>query len=464
MKVLYTTTVGDIAARSCGSLIAGSADTVIKTISTDSRELGDDNLFVPIAGEKFDGHNFIESLCSEKKLTAFLTQNPEHQEIARKNSISAILCENTLAALGSIAASHRSQFTIPVIGITGTNGKTTTKELLWSVFSQNAPCHKNKKNYNNEIGVPFTLLELNSQHRRAVIEMGMNHRGEIHRLSCMTGPDAAVITNAGEGHLEFLETVENVALAKSEILHGMKSGSLIFLNRDSAYFDLMERQAVNYGVRVRTFGLSDTADMFPVNMRAFSDRLELTLDNDVFSAPLYGVHNAVNMLAAIAVAREYGIKSGEIKAGLSAFVNVDMRSQIIEHDGYFIINDAYNSNPLSSHFALRSVNQIYPAQRKIAILSDMKELGDTAEQLHRAAGTDVAENRFDYLFTFGDDARFIAEGALAAGMEKMRVNHFTTKDTMIQSVKEILREGDVVLVKGSRSMKMEEVADGLVRA
>ena len=233
----FNASLGNIAEWAGGVLLCGERSKEIHSITTDSREHGRDSLFVPIVGEKFDGHQFIDGLVKSGSIAAFLTRSDDHDKIARAYSVGAILCDDTLKAYGTLAAHHRSSMNAKVIGLTGTNGKTTTKELLWSILNRKYKTLKNDKNFNNEIGVPYTLLGLKEEHKWAVIEMGMNHIGEIDRLSGIVKPDLAIITNVGEGHLEFLGTVENVALAKSEIMNGMNTGSLIVLNKDTQCFD-----------------------------------------------------------------------------------------------------------------------------------------------------------------------------------------------------------------------------------
>lgn len=432
------------------------------SVCTDSRLLNESEktLFIPLKGENFDAHDFIGELCSSNKISGFLTELDVVPESVVNKNIFAAHSENNLYALGKIAKDYRNNFSIPVVGITGTNGKTTTKELLYTVLSSKMNTHKNIKNYNNEIGVPFTLFGLKKDHETAVIEMGMNHAGEISRLSKMVQPNIAVITNAGEGHLEYLGSVENVALAKSEIFNGMVSGKVL-LNSDSPYVELMQKKAAEKGLEIYTFGIEKKADFMPESYMLHPRETELRFKGIDFRVPLYGLHNLYNISAALAAAHLMGFDISCSKNALAAFENAGKRSEI-NHGKYTIINDTYNSNPLSLKSALRSLNEIYPERRKVALLSDMKELGSEEENMHFEAGKFVHQYNFDLLAVYGTLSEKIAEGAIASGMKRDKVKSFTTKDDFIQRVNGLLEEGDVILVKGSRSMKMEEVADAIV--
>ena len=456
MIVGHTTTVGRIAEACRGRITTGEPGASIETVTTDSRELGANNLFIPLVGEKFDGHDFIRPLSENKNIRSYLTMRDGYTDIAARNSISEILCDDTLKALGSIAARHRDEIDPIVIGITGTNGKTTTKELVYAILSSRWNCLKNVKNYNNEIGVPVTLLGLRDSHEMAVIEMGMNHPGELDRLSRIAKPDVSLITNVAEGHLEFMGSIENVAGAKSEIMHGMKPGSKLLVNREMSCLDIIMEKARKVDLVVTTYGLSEKADIHPDSFRLYRDSISVVYREHEIMVPLYGIHNVYNIVAAIAVAVEYGVKPSAVKDSLAGFVNVDGRSQVIDR-GYVVINDSYNSNPMSLNYALRSTGEIFSDRRKIAVLSDMRELGESAQYYHVECGRAVRENNFDMLLVWGDMAKFYAEGAVQAGFEADAVKQFDTKAELSHYLKTIVDDNDVILVKGSRSMKMEDV-------
>lgn len=430
----------------------------VQYITTDSRLLEHKSLFVPIAGNKFDGHDFIEDVCKTGKCTSFLTHKQDTIPIADHYNTSAIVCNDTLQAYAAIARWHRKKFDIPVVGVTGTNGKTTTKEMIAQVLSAEGECLKTQKNYNNEIGVPFTILHLHSNHRYAVIEMGMNHPGEISRLSQVALPTIAVITNIGEGHLEFLGSTRNVAHAKAEILEGMAAGSICIMNNDTQHTDVIKKKAREKNINVITYGLS--GDVVPTSYALFHDKTVVEYDGVEITVPAYGFHNVYAAIAAIAVAGTLGISAAKVKEVLHNFKSVAMRSDI-RKGRCTIIDDCYNANPLSMEFAFKSALMVFRDERKIAVLSDMKELGSLSKDLHYEVGQKLAASGFSYLFIWGEDARYYADGAVKNGFDNSQVKVFNTKDELIAFLLQFVHNDDVVLVKGSRSMKMEEVVNAL---
>ena len=458
MKALFNFTVGEAAAMCGGKLLCGSEAKRFTCIVSDSREAEPGCLFVALSGERFDGHQFIDSLAEDDLASAFIVAKKPDVSAGRFASAAVILCDDTRAALAKIAGAYRLFFNPRVAAVTGTNGKTTVKELLFSALSKHFNTHKNEKNYNNEIGVPFTILTLSKEHEAAVFELGMNHAGEISRLSKIVKPDIAVITNAGEGHLEFLGNIENVARAKAEIIDGLAPDGVLILNRDSDCFDIMESAARKAGCRVKTFGLDSKADCFPSSYSITKDSVELVYRDCTISAPLYGIHNVYNLLAVLACTEEFGLAPSEIAPALACFKPVDGRSAVIDK-GYIVINDTYNSNPLSSRAAIVSVKEIFGARRKIAALSDMKELGAAAPEYHREIGAMAAAN-FDVLCVCGEMAGEYMAGASGKGCE---LHEFASKDDMSVYLEQTLGDNDVVLVKGSRSTKMEEIVESLVK-
>jgi len=456
---LFKSTAGEIAEVTGGKLLCGSADIAIDTVSSDSRDLGGKTLFVPVVGEKFDGHDFIHELMADKKIACSLTMKEGYEKSAAGAGL--IMCDDTLKALGRIGKFHRDRFSPVTIGITGTNGKTTTKELVYSVMSSAYRTLKNEKNYNNEIGVPFTLMGLEKIHEAAVIEMGMNHLGEIERLSLLVSPDIGIITNVGAGHLEFLGSMENVACAKSEIVKGMKSGSTLIVNRDTECFHIVSGIAQENGIDLFTYGMGHDSDLYPESYSLSPERTTVIYKNVNVTVPLYGKHNVYNILAALSVAEILKINISSAAEALSGFRNVGGRSEVMMNNGYTLINDTYNSNPLSSLFALESVTEVFPGRRKVAVLADMKELGESAGLYHMKVGEFVGLRKFDLLLVYGEMGEYFERGALSAGMDEDSVIKFDTKEEIINYLKKYLKENDVVLVKGSRSMKMEDVLYGL---
>jgi UDP-N-acetylmuramoyl-tripeptide--D-alanyl-D-alanine ligase len=435
LKGIFKTTSGEIAAITGGKIVSGSSDVIIETISTDSRDLGADTLFIPIIGEIFDGHDFIDELSVSGKIVCSLTMKEGFEKYTADSGTVLIFCEDTLSALGKIGKFYRDKFKPVTIGVTGTNGKTTTKELIYAVLSSAYKTHKNIKNYNNEIGVPFTLLQLEEIHEAAVIEMGMNHTGEIERLSLMVSPEIGVITNVGAGHLEFLGSMENVAFAKSEIMKGMKSGSTLIVNKDTECFHIIKEIADKNGIKLFTFGLDAGSDLRPDSFKLTSEKTVVIYKKETVTVPLYGKHNVYNILAALAVAEILNIKISQAADALSSFVNVGGRSEIIDRE-YTVINDTYNSNPLSSLFALESVCEVFPGRRKIAVLADMKELGESSCVYHVKVGEFAGSRKFDLLLLYGEMAVYYEKGALSSGMSSSSVKIFESKEDFPEKLSE----------------------------
>ena len=461
MKGNFRTTAGEAASITGGRIISGSGEILLETLTTDSRELGENNLFIPIVGEKFDGHDFIPELFKSGKVSCSLTMKDGFESAASDSGKTLIKCDDTVTALGKLAKFYRSRFSPLTIGITGTNGKTTTKELVFAVLSSKYNTLRNTKNFNNEIGVPFTLFQMNAEHEAAVIEMGMNHTGEIERLSKIVQPDISVITNVGAGHLEFLGSIENVANAKSEIISGMKRGSTLIANRETECFHIVEKHASDHGVNLVTFGVEAGADFRPDSFRLTRESVSVTYRGRKISVPLYGRHNVYNLMAAIAVAEAANVDLSDAAEKLASFENVGGRSEIIDR-GYVLINDTYNSNPLSSLYALESVCDVFPDRKKTAVLADMKELGELSGLYHMKVGEFVAARKFNQLLLFGEMSEYYEKGASAAGMNPDKIRKFESKDQIAEFLSSRLCEKDVVLVKGSRSMKMEDVVNRLI--
>jgi UDP-N-acetylmuramoyl-tripeptide--D-alanyl-D-alanine ligase len=400
-----------------GSRVTGRESRVIKSISTDSRTVKAGELFIPLVGEKFDGRKFI----------------PE----VRKKGTLVLEVKDGLKALQTLATYHRSKFNIPVIGVTGSVGKTTTKDMIAGVLAQAMPVLKNEENFNNEVGVPLTLLRLTKKHKAAVIEMGMQGLGEIELLAQIARPTIAVITNIGEAHLAYLKTKKNVAKAKAEIFTFLGEGDWAVINQDDEYVEHLKSKVKRKKVKVRTFGILEMADVGPAELTG------ITL-------PIPGEHNIYNALAAIAVARILKIKPASIKAGLEAFHPSGKRMEVINCGNETkIINDTYNANPQSLSAALKVLCAIdRPYGRRIAVLGDMLELGRSARPAHRRLIKLAQELQIDKVFTFG---------SLWPKLSRPEKD----KKTLIKKLKKYIQPRDIILVKGSRGTKMEEVVDAI---
>ncbi len=457
----FTASCSQIAELIEGRLLCGDGNLAITSVTTDSRELGDASLFIPLKGENFDGHDFMEELILSRKVAASLTMK-SMPALTENSSTPLILCDDTLATLGKLGAHCRDQFRGRVYGVTGTNGKTTTKEIISRVLSVKYGVHKTEKNYNNEIGLPFALMGLNESHGVGVFEMGMNHSGEIARLTTMARPNVAIITNVGAGHLEYLGTVKNVAMAKSEILGSMGKGDVLMVNRDIEYYDIIEDAAKSRGVEIITVGMDENSQVFPQSWEAGKDYVSLRYGGHDLRVPLYGIHNVYNILFAIAIAEYEEIPLPEVSDAMANFQAVSGRGIVLERD-FSIVDDTYNSNPLSSEMALRSVAEVFKGRRKFAVLADMKELGQRTECYHFEIGRISGELGFDFLCVHGEMASAYRLGAINGGVSEDNIMVFEEKSEIGDFLLKNLEKDDVVLVKGSRSMKMEEVVEIILR-
>ena len=422
----------------------------ITGVKRDNRQVVPGDLFVCIPGENFDGHDFAASAYEKGAACALISKEIDVD-------MPKIKVDDTILALQRIAGGYRAEFDIPVVGITGSVGKTTTKEMISCVLSEKYNTHKTQGNLNNEIGLPFTVLDLNSAHEAAVIEMGMNHFGEISRLTRVARPNIAVISTIGESHIEFLGSKEGILKAKLEILEGLPEEGVVILNGDDEYLwgvkGKIPFKTVYYGIK------NPEADIFGCEKSASLDEIVFTvreIAGEEFKINVGGSHNLQNALAAIAVARELNLTAQQMKKGLDAFQNTGMRQKIMEKDGVLIINDCYNANPDSMRASLALLSKT--EGRKIAVLADMLELGDASESAHLGIGKVAAESA-DLIFVTGNMREKVKQGAAGSV-----VYTFEAAEELADTLRGMLKEGDKVLVKASRGMRLERVVDILMDA
>ena len=443
-------TVKEIAEACGGRLLCGNENTVVTSVSTDSRKISAGALFVPIKGERTDAHIYIDAVFAAGA-AATLTQND-----TKKIDVHPwIFVPDTGIALQQIAAAYRSKFDIPVIGITGSVGKTTTKEMVALALSSSYCVMKTEGNQNSQVGLPLTLFRLEETHEAAVIEMGMSDFGEMSRLCSMARPRYAVMTNIGISHIQQLKTQENILQEKLRITDSFDEDSILFLNgEDPMLAGLREKlphiRKVYFGTepwcdyRAQEIETTDEGVRFRMTANGVSVYVEL---------PVPGFHNVLNALAGLSVTHCLGGDVFAAAKALSQYEPPAMRQQIHKVRGITLIDDSYNASP----DALRSSLQVlrtFPG-RKIAVLADMLELGDMEETAHRQVGKMVAENGVDLLVTVGERARWIAEEAKAHS--DMPCSSFSNNSEAIAFLQETVSEGDVLLVKGSRSMHMDEI-------
>jgi UDP-N-acetylmuramoyl-tripeptide--D-alanyl-D-alanine ligase len=449
---MITFDVRTVAAVTGGQIIHNGADVTIQGFSTDSRTLQPGELFIALRGERFDGHDYIAQALRHGAAACL------SEEVIAGLTIPVVQVRDTLTALGDLAQAVRSRFSGPVVGITGTTGKTTTKEMLAAILARRGPGLKSAGNFNNLIGVPLTLFGLTREHRWAVIEMGMSARGEIARLAQIAAPQLGVITNVGAGHLENLGGISGVARAKGELFIQLPAGGTALINVDDP--QICQLPLAN-GVRRVLFGSAPEAQVRATEVSATNGTVTFTLHlpdaRVAVQLPLPGRHNVQNALAAAAAAWVLDVPVDDIAAGLAEFKPCPGRMELIElADDVLILDDSYNANPLSMRAALDALHDLGRPGRRFAVLGDMLELGHAARDLHREVGL-LAATRADWLFTLGELAGDIAAGAADHGLDSTRIVASTTVETLISQLRPLLRPGDRVLVKGSRGMRMERI-------
>lgn len=455
-------TLGQIATMLRSEVSSSHGDIWIKGVSTDTRSIQAGSLFIPLIGENFDGHQYAEE-AFQKGAAAILWQ-VDHG--VAPSGIPHILVEDALSALQCLAKAYRKELPVRIIGITGSNGKTTTKDLVAAVLGSTYEVHKTKGNLNNHIGLPLTLLLLEETTQFAVVEMGMSGRGEIALLSELAEPEAAIITMIGESHMLQLGSRDEIARAKAEIVAGMPSNSLIIYNGDEPLIEqALGELDLPSGLRRIRFGQNQGNDCYPTDIRMDAEGATFTINSPGYPElfiPLLGTHNVVNALAAIALGEAFGASPSAVAAGLRALQMTSMRiEKLTAASGLTVLNDAYNASPASMRAAIALTEQLSGFGRKFLVLGDMLELGEHEEQFHRGIGAMLSPERVDYVFTFGRLGRFIADEATAK-FPQARVRAYDDKAQLAEELAALARAEDLVLVKGSRGMRLEQVVQSLL--
>jgi UDP-N-acetylmuramoyl-tripeptide--D-alanyl-D-alanine ligase len=450
-----------------GVLRQGALEQTISGITTDSRRIKPGELFLALRGEKFDGHDFIPTAIHNGASALMVMK-----DITVNEPAAIIQTPDTLTAYGAIARFHRERFRIPVIGITGSNGKTTTKDLTAAVLAQKYTIIRTEANYNNEIGLPATLLNITPETEVAIVEMGMRGLGQIRKLAELARPNLAIVTNVGLTHLELLGSRENIGRAKAELVEALPSDGLAILNGDDEYVrrmsELTRARSVYFGIghpdldyRAKVLAMDENGSRFQVTVRGAKGGEQR---NFIVALPISGNHNIYNALAAIAVGLELGVSEALIQQGLGNPIISEKRQKMLAiKNGYSIIDDTYNASPASMKAALDVLALNQNGGRKIAVLGDMLELGPQSADIHREIGKYAADIGVQELFCYGALAR-----EFLVGFQKTRnqdcpgdSRYFASKTALIQELKPILQPGDIVLIKGSRGMKMEEIIAAL---
>ncbi|MGO4346667.1 UDP-N-acetylmuramoyl-tripeptide--D-alanyl-D-alanine ligase [Paenibacillus sp. MCAF9] len=435
--------------------VNGFLDQKVHGVSIDTRTIHPGNLYIPIVRID-DGHKYVKQ-AFEKGAVASLWQ-ADH--IPPPEGLPIIIVEDTLKALQSIAMAYRSQLNCKVIAVTGSNGKTTVKDMVNTLLSTTFNVQKTRGNLNGEYGLPLSLLEVRNDTEIVVLEMGMSNKGEIKILSEIAKPDVAIITMIGVSHLSNLGSREQIALAKLEILEGLNSeGTFLFNGDEPLLVKGLEKRGFPWTGATIRFGQSPSNDYFPLKIEHKQSDLLFTLKqyHMPFRLPLLGSHNVANAIAAIAVANLFKIDEEHIQLGLSNLEISGMRMERIwSAKGFLIINDAWNASPISMQAAIETVQNLEGFHKKVLILGDMLELGDAEAAFHEEVARSVDLSKIHSVFTFGHISKIISDTLLENGFEG-EAKHFTSKISLTEECMRILSKDDVVLVKGSRGLKLEEV-------
>lgn len=443
--------------------VCGDVRTRFDGVSIDTRTLAAGRLFVAIRGEQHDAHAFLADAIAGGAAGLLIEEGRELPG-ERPAGFPVLATNDTTRALGALGAGHRSGFTGPVVAITGSSGKTTTKEMCAAILGVRGPCLKTPGNWNNGFGVPLTLLLREPEHRALVIELGMNHRGEIAPLVELARPNVGLLTNVGTAHIENLGSQDEIALEKGDLVAGLAPDATAVLNADDPR---VLAQASRTPARIVTFGQREPADVRAANVRSLGDRgysfdLVTPAGEIAVHVPGIGETTVINALAAAAAALAAGAKLADAAAGLARFRTVGGRmAQLRLRSGATVVDDTYNANPQSMAAALRSLVTLRGSGRGIAVLGDMAELGESAESAHRATGRLVAELGLDWLFAVGRLAQLTADGAIEAGMDAARVRIGEDAGQASAEITKLVRARDWILVKGSRSSRMERVVEAL---
>jgi UDP-N-acetylmuramoyl-tripeptide--D-alanyl-D-alanine ligase len=459
--------ISDVINATTGSLERGNPNSDICNISTDSRTIKKGDLFVALIGENFDGHDFINQAIEKEAMGIVVSHEIQGLGDSVKTGTAnpcIIIVKDTMLALGNIAKYYRDRFNIPFIGVTGSNGKTTTKDMASAVLSGKFNVIKSEGNLNNTIGLPLTLFRLSSDHRIAVLEMGISIPGEMSQLVRIAQPNVSVVTNISSTHLEFLGSIEGVAREKQNLVEFAKTA---VLNADDPLVakmsDVVKGNVIFYGIDKPAFIKAKDIVLDQDGRPEFTLSINTPIIvQERIKLPSIGQHNIYNALAGIAVGVIFGVDIGVIKSSLEAYHPMSMRMQRLIIDGITVINDTYNSNPTSMKMAVDFLKELESDGKKILVVGDMLELGDQSDELHESIGKYIAEsNIVETLITVGKKASIIAESAIKSGISKDIVIVCEDNSEASNHLRQLLKSGDIVLIKGSRGMKMEGIVKSL---
>ena len=439
--------------------IYNKTNTNINNISIDTRTIANNDCFIGVKGERFDGNLFYKEAFDKGASICILDNykvNNKDLKYLKENNKSIILVKDSVISLGEIAKYVRSNLKYPVIAITGSSGKTSTKDIIYSVLKKKYNAHKTLGNKNNFTGLPLSLLSIDKDTNMLILEMGMKHLGEISYLTNIVKPDVAVITNVGTAHIGNLGSRENILKAKLEILEGLKKDGIVVINNDN---DLLHQWYLGNKDKynIVTIGIDNDSDYKAVNIKEHESSSEFDCKSEHYSINVGGKHFIYNSLVAIAIGSIYNVKTDDIKDGINEFELSDNRMNILKNNNITIIDDTYNANYDSMSYAIKYLGNL--KGRKIAILGDMKELGEYSVELHKKIGRLIYENKIDILITVGNDSEYINESSIKAGFNVNNSYHFNSNQEAIKLINKIKNKNDNVLIKASNSMNFKEIVN-----
>ncbi|MCU5067737.1 MULTISPECIES: UDP-N-acetylmuramoyl-tripeptide--D-alanyl-D-alanine ligase [Bacillus cereus group] len=423
----------------------------IHGVCIDSKNMKEGNLFVPIIKVK-DGHKYVKEAMDNGAVASLWKKSYG----TPPKGIPIIFVDDTLFALQQLAQFYRREINVKVIGITGSNGKTTVKDIIGGILSSTYRVHKTKGNFNSQIGLPLTILEMKRDTEFLILEMGMSEKGQIRNLSRIAQPDVAIITMIGQSHLETLGSREEIAKAKFEIIDGLNDDGLFLYNGDEP---LLSQNINMLGIESKSFGGKYTNDLFPTNVQLDEYGVHFKLNNTKiqYDVPLHGKHNILNAIVGIAVGQFYKVPIEKIQEALQQINITQMRFQFLTaKTGFTIINDAWNASPSSMKAAIETLQKLNAYEKKIIVIGDMLELGKEAKTYHREIGKMLNEESIQYVFTYGALSEIVAEEA-RKNYHTGKVQSFDNKDEIAEEILKVITKKDVVLLKGSRGMALEEI-------
>ena len=421
-------------------------------ISNDSRDIEEDTIYAAIVGERLDGHDFARAALENGAIAAIVEKRVTEKDI---------LVKDTRRALKDIAMGYRSRFDIPFLAVTGSSGKTTTKDMLYFAVSESRKTLRNLGNLNSEIGLPMTVFNLDESHECAVLEMGMYVQGEIDYLAEIVKPHFAIITNVGVAHIQSAGSRENILKAKMEIANYMTQSDVLLINGDNDMLQTVDTGAIKPSVY--KYGLEEHNDIRLISYETTESGMKIRADIlgkiTEYEIPTLGIHNIYNSLSVMGLCSLMGLDMKKSSEGIRKYQPSKYRMEIKSVSGKTLIEDFYNANPDSLRASIETFRQMQ-GERKVAVLADMLELGEISEKEHMNAGIQASEI-FDVIICIGNDAKYIGKGAIENGFDKGRVYYFANNEEAVSEINSILRPGDAVLMKGSRGMKLEEVAESI---